>query len=114
MTLFVYIFAIAGLSVVWKNLQDDLTWVEKGIKKFPWIVWKVLSCGFCFTFWLTLAVVLIFDPLETWAITGMSQFWHVVGSWMSLGMAAAIIRTNYVLLQAKLHYQMHINQGTEH
>ena len=114
-TLLVYVFAIAGLSVAWKNLQDALDWLAKLLKSLPWVLWKVLTCGYCFTMWLTLAVVLIFDPLKPWAVSNLPYFVHIFGSWMAMGIAAAIIRTNYVMLQAKLHYQMHVlNKGSEH
>lgn len=120
--LFVYFIsasALAGLAVLWRNwLEDHPRWKE-WLHGNLGIVARAMTCGSCFTFWITLAFVLVFDPFRfsfiavppfavlPWPISYFLQ-------WMSLGYGAVLLRFFYVLIQEAVSILVHRFRGHIH
>ncbi len=110
-----YIFSIltiAGIAVLWRNLLHDLPKLKQFTHSLPWFFRKALNCGFCFTFWISLFFVIIFNPLHDWLppfrfYIPYSFLLNILCSWMTVGIGAVIIRFGYVALQELVHYQVH-------
>jgi hypothetical protein len=79
----------------------------------------MLTCGSCFTFWLTLIFVLIFNPLGTCLSSEMpliSILFPVsyFAQWMSLGWGAVFLRFLYIYLQESVNAIVHGIGGHGH
>jgi hypothetical protein len=105
---FISASALAGFAVLWRNwLNDHQQWkgfLEKYLGRFS----KMLTCGSCFTFWITLAYVLILNPLN------ISFAPHFVGyfiEWLSLGWTAVFLRFSYIAVQEKVSMMVHRPHG---
>ena len=107
--------ALAGMGKIWSKLQKDFPNFKIFIKKLPSLKSHALCCSFCFTFWLSLLFVLLFNPLNNWIPLprfDISNEWIVVisifFSWMIIGTGAWIARFIMDELQLLIHYQNHI------
>ncbi len=111
--LFFTAMAVAGAAVLWRNWLADHPRAERGIRAALGGYNKVLLCGSCFTYWLSLAAVCMlrpFDGLLAVSVPGGvvgSAVVHAVLSWMSIAWAAVFLRFAYVALQELVHYQVH-------
>ncbi len=114
--------AIAGAAVVWRSFLYDFKWLREGIKSHtPIYIGKMLTCGTCFTYWLTLLVVIIFDPLAGWLPTQRVQLGgevavllQIVFSWMAIALIATLLRFGYAAISELVHYQVHKLNHREH
>jgi hypothetical protein len=108
-------FAVGSFSVIWRKLLNDLPRFRKNIDThIPYPISRALICGFCFTYWLSLASLLIFDPLKGWlpplqtiVPTELSPFIYICFSWMTLGFIALLWRSLFVIIQELIDYQMY-------
>jgi len=115
-------FAIAGASVLWRSFLYDSRMLREGVRgRLPKFFGKALTCGLCFTFWLSLFVALITDPFAGWlppfrfALSpGLYAPIQIFVSWMALGMLSALIRFSYAALSELVHYQVHHVNHKDH
>ncbi len=107
--------AVASFSVIWRKLLNDLPALKRGImERVPSPANRALTCGFCFTYWASLAATLLFDPLAPWhpplrsaALAHTEPLVHVALSWMLIGFVAITFRFLFVVIQELVDYQMY-------
>ena len=112
--------AIGGATVLWRNwLNDHPSWKE-GLKRLR-SVGHAMLCGSCFTYWVALAYVVLFDPLRLFVPierVGLSSWLytliHFLMSWMVVSWASLVARFGYVLIQEAVGYAMHHWHEDEH
>lgn len=106
---------IGGFAVIWRKLLNDLPQLRDGIRNhIPYPLSRALVCGFCFTYWLSLASLAVFDPLGAW-LPPLTPFMppaldpliHLGLSWMMLGFVALLWRSLFVIIQEFIDYQMY-------
>jgi biopterin-dependent aromatic amino acid hydroxylase len=98
---------IGSFAVIWRKLLNDLPRLRDFIqKRIPYPLSRALMCGFCFTYWLSLASLIIFDPLNGWLppLQGFTSptlhpFAYLFLSWMLLGFVALLWRSLFVIIQ---------------
>lgn len=113
---FFSILILAGVGRLWGKTQKDFPALKNFIKtKTPHLVSKAFTCSFCFTFWISLVFVLIFDPLRGWSplirVDFLNNFKFIISilcSWMTIGTGSWIMRFIMDELQHLVHYQNHI------
>jgi hypothetical protein len=114
--------AAAGIALIWRDLLIDFPKLKARVKALPFPLGKALTCGSCFTYWLSLVFVLAIDPLGGWlpALTFSAPVWlheavRVLFSWMAFGTAAVTMRFTAVAVQELVHYQTHVlNEPSRH
>lgn len=107
--------AIGSFSVIWRKLLNDLPRLRNLIGKHaPYPISRALTCGFCFTYWLSLGSLSIFNPLNdgfppVQAIVPavLFPFIYIFVSWMMLGFVALLWRSLFVIIQELIDYQMY-------
>lgn len=107
---------LAALGRIWKKFLKDFPTLKIFVKnKLPELISRALCCSFCFTFWISLMFVLLFNPLHDWLpmfrfnyLNNFTFFISIFFSWMILGSGAWIIRFLMDELQLLVHYQNHI------
>ncbi len=125
MTLHFFIFiilGISGLSVLWRKILIDFPKLDTFLQSWLGAIGYALICGFCYTYWLSLAAVLVFGPIELvqnnqfFANYGLLQELILIGlSWMAIAFCAQTLRFIFVILQQLLVYFLHIlNVDLEH
>lgn len=115
------VFSLAGVAVLWRTwLRDHPSWTAF-LNALPYRLGKTLTCGTCFTYWLSLGAVFVGDvPLPVFslhaAIPGWVQGIIQGGSaWMALAWGALVARFLYVLLEeAVFFFVHHIREGHTH
>ena len=108
---FISATALAGFAVLWRNwLHDHPSWHDWLGRHFNFIT-KALTCGSCFTLWLTLFFVLALNPLGNFFIAAPFASLPPVISyliqWMSLGWSALFLRFLYVKIQETVSSLVH-------
>lgn len=111
--LFLSSFTIAGIAVIWRNwLHDHPAWKEY-IQKYLKGFYKVLLCGSCFTYWISLLFLLIHNPLQSWILEEPIIF-KMAASWMALAFLSVSLRFLYVLIQENVHRLVHAHDHKNH
>ena len=108
---------IASISILWRSTLNKKDALRVGIqKKFPIFLGTALTCGLCFTYWVTLVFVIIFSPIPAnfFSFTsgfseGLSFVFHLFFSWMFIGFGALSLRFLYALLQEGVNKLNHAN-----
>jgi hypothetical protein len=107
--------AIGSFAVIWRKLLNDAPRLRNGIKAhIPYPISRALTCGFCFTYWLSLVSLIIFNPLNGWLPPLQSvipstliPFIYLSVSWMTLGFISLLWRSLFVIIQEFIDYEMH-------
>lgn len=87
------------ISLIWKEILNTFPALKNGIRKRLGIIArKPLFCGFCFTSWTALFVLIIFNPL--------SEVNFLV-AWMTLAAGALLIRSAIIALEELAHWEVH-------
>ncbi len=112
--------AIAGTSALWRNLQEDIPAITQTLEKYvPWPLRQSLTCGFCFTYWLSLFFLVFSNPFHAWTVPLRISFGPLSSlitlgiEWMALAISAAFVRFAYVNLQELTHYLVKQNELLE-
>ncbi len=116
------ILGISGFSVLWRKILIDFPRVEIFLKSHLGAIGHALICGFCYTYWLSLAAVLIFGSINLlqnnlyFSNLGLIQELLLIGiSWMAIAFCAQTLRFIFIILQQLLVYFLHIlNVNLEH
>ena len=105
--------AVAGLAVVWRNWLVQHKSAELFLQKQLGAYSPILTCGSCFTYWLSLAFVLFHDPLARFSY-GMAPHTGMVFlalrtfiSWMALAYLSVLLRFSYILVQERVSLIVH-------
>lgn len=114
-------FAIAGAAVLWRNwLNDHPAWKKK-LMELPFRVGHAFLCGSCFTYWLALAYIFIFDPFRGISLhnphnldSGLFLVLSYFVFWMMLSWLGVTLRFGYVLIQECVAYAVHHWRKEEH
>lgn len=119
--LFIISISVAGFAILWRNLIYDSPNLRANLKKVPNFLHIALTCGFCFTFWISLVAAILFDPFQAWqvpfrivALAPLSPLFEYIASWMAVGTFAAMIRFAYIAIQEFVHYEVHHLNHREH
>ena len=112
--LFLLGFAVAGAAVLWRNLQESSESLRKALGALPALLGKSLTCGSCFTYWLSLFAVILFDPLSGWTLSNINELIHVLLSWFALAFVSVTFRFAYVAIQELVNYQTHTLRKDHH
>lgn len=107
--------AIGSFAVIWRKLLNDLPRLRDSIKKYiPYPISRALVCGFCFTYWLSLVSLVVFNPLGDWlpplqsiVPVALDPFIYISISWMILGFIALLWRSLFVIIQELIDYEMY-------
>lgn len=114
--------AIAGMTVLWRSwLRDHSSWTI-ALGRIPFRLGKSLTCGTCFTFWLTLVILLLVRPalpeFQSNIFASNEAISHIVSlflQWMALSWAALIGRFTYAALEEVVYFFVHhIREGHVH
>ena len=107
--------ACAGMALIWRDLLIDFPRLKTFVKeRIPFPFSKALTCGSCFTYWLGLAFVLVFDPLAGWTLPSALDLGrsyplvHLIVAWMAFGTVAVTMRFTAVAVQELVAYQTHV------
>lgn len=99
--------AVAGLAVLWRNWLADhphwQDWLENHFKNSH----KALTCGSCFTYWLSLVFTITAKPLAGWM--PFHSWWpiNLAAQWLALAWLSVFLRFLYIALQELVSYQVH-------
>ena len=77
-------------ALIWRALLLDHKRLLDAVKKIPFIG-GALSCGFCFTIWISLIAVLIYNPLTFWDKVSNPLLEVFIG-WFTLSAAVLFFR----------------------
>lgn len=118
----IIILAITGLSVLWRKILIDFSALDVFLQSRLGALGYALICGFCYTYWISLASVLLFGPVDRLAQnpffnqTGLFQELLLIGiSWMAIAFFAQTLRFIFIILQQLLVYFLHVlNSNLEH
>ncbi len=109
---------IASLTILWRSTLNKNDKLGPYLRKaFPVFLGTALTCGLCFTYWITLFFSLIFNPLplEFFIFNSKNNFLiHIFFSWMSIGFVALVFRFSFALIQEKVNYYHSLNNDGEH
>jgi hypothetical protein len=101
---FISTTALAGFAVLWRNwLADHANW-KQWLRNHLGNFAKIFTCGSCFTFWITLAFVLIVNPLKIFFLPAVLSYFI---QWMSLGYGALFLRFSYIATQEFVGNMVH-------
>ncbi len=113
-------FIIASISILWRSTLNKNKKIGKYLKnKFPVFLGTALTCGLCFTYWISLFFILLYQPLDffmfnTFDNPTVKHISHTFLSWMFVGFISVFLRFLYVLLQEKVNQIYSINNGGVH
>jgi hypothetical protein len=118
---FISATALAGFAVLWRNwLEDHPNWKD-WLHVHAKAAGKALTCGSCFTYWLTLVFVALFNPLRSFAMpifftfnSSVSHIFFYAIEWMSLAWGALFLRFLYVFLQESVSRLVHERDEHHH
>ncbi len=107
--------SVAGVGTIWKSLLRDVPALKSAVgRTLPAFLTESVLCGFCFTFWLSLAFVFVFDPLRGWTPAARIALptpllfpVHLFFSWMAMGSVAWFFRFLLDELQEFVHLKNH-------
>lgn len=102
--LFLSALAVASLAVLVRNLLYNFP-------KAQTLLPRAITCGFCFTYWLSLVYVVFFDPLAGYLQNPFIQF---VFSWLVLAFVTVVFRFSYVVIQETVNYFVHTLNARPH
>lgn len=124
--IFVYFIsaaALAAFAVLWRNWLEDHPHWKDWLHGYLGVIAKALTCGSCFTFWITLIFVLIFNPIGMFfslvaPFSGLRFGTSYLFQWMALGWGALFLRFLYVAIQEATGIMVHNfsdhNHGKDH
>ncbi len=119
MNYFLTCAAIAGLAIIWRNWLIDHKQFSSFLKKIPFLG-KALTCGSCFTYWISLLALTIYNPIKDWPILSYNNVYinflfTLLFQWMAISFGAVFLRFIYVLIQELVNYLTHgVNQNHKH
>jgi hypothetical protein len=96
----------AFVALAWKNALNDFPRMRGWIRgHFAFIPRKLLLCGFCFTSWLSLAVIL--------TVAYPASLWALFSTWAAVALIAVALRNSIIALEEFVHYEVHVMSGRE-
>ena len=102
--LFLTCTIISAIALLWRVFSKE-TIIEKAIDGLPHLIKKPLTCGVCFTFWLSFFCNLIFNPV-LWNISANSLI-NFLAHWMITGMVSVSIYYIFLTFYEGSHYLAH-------
>lgn len=84
------------VALVWRALLLDHKRLAEWIKEIP-VVGGALYCGFCFTMWLSLFAVLVYNPVS-FLFSNLVWVISVFFSWMLVSAGVLFIRNLLAVL----------------
>lgn len=105
--LFIISCLVAFISLIWKETLNTFPALKNMIRKhLSVIARKPLFCGFCFTSWLAL-LVLIFVRIFLSLFLDINFFL----AWATIALTAIFIRSVIIALEELVHWQVHTLNG---
>ncbi|MBM3281405.1 MAG: hypothetical protein FJY91_01480 [Candidatus Harrisonbacteria bacterium] len=111
--LFLSTLFLSAIVTLWRIFSRE-SFVKSRIEALPYFMRKLLTCGVCFTFWLSFFFNFAFLPIGGWvppifyAVSGTAftilQFFV---SWMITGMATVAIYYTFLVFYEGSHYLAH-------
>ncbi len=109
---------ISSIAILWRstlNKNDNLGAYLRNF--FPVFLGTALTCGLCFTYWISLFFVLVFNPLPLNFFEfnyNNNFFTHIFFSWMNIGFVSLFLRFLFAFLQEKVNYFHSLNNNGKH
>jgi hypothetical protein len=109
---------IAGIAIIWREVLMQNPNIKEWILRFiPFPFGKAITCGFCFTYWLSLFVVVCIDPLSGWlppfrfpVYSFFVPFVQILSSWMIIGTIALTLRFLNIFIHEIIHFIIRKNK----
>jgi hypothetical protein len=111
------ILTVSGAVLLWRTYRyDEENAFNKKLDALPYLLRKPITCGLCFTFWLSLLAAIIFVPFAEWlpllqyrfalgeAVSGLLNF---LVSWLALGTATTFLVYVIDTFYQVSHYYKH-------
>ena len=89
--------AIASATILFRTLKDDHPSFKRFIRELP-LIGESLSCGVCISYWFSLPVVIVADPLGSWEFLPPVPLLHFATSWLVLGVSVLFARSLVIVL----------------
>lgn len=89
--------AVASATILFRTLKDDHPSFKRFIRELP-LVGQSLSCGVCISYWFSLPVVIVADPLAPWTFFPTIPLVHFIASWLVLGVSVLFVRSLVIVL----------------
>lgn len=109
---------ISSVAILWRSTLNKNHKLGPYLRKvFPVFLGTALTCGLCFTYWVALFFIILFNPLpvEFFSFNYGQNFWiHIFFSWMSLGFVSVFLRFLFAFMQEKVNYYHSLNNNGEH
>ncbi len=113
---------VSAISILWRSTLKKKPKLTENIKKtFPFFLGTAITCGLCFTFWVTFFFVIIFNPLPVsfFPFNDFENlltlfFTHRFLSWMLIGVVALFIRFTYAILEETVDKLNELNGHSHH
>jgi hypothetical protein len=117
MDIIIVVLAVAGVSLLWRTYRyDPENPFNDKLDRLPYVLRKPVTCGLCFTFWISCVCTVILVPLANVAFAlpyrfpVAAIFRSIIGfgiEWFALGtLATAVVYAVDVLFQVS-HYYKH-------
>lgn len=110
---------IAAVTLLWRTFKDDHPAFKAWVRSLP-LVGEALSCGVCVSFWFTLPVILLTNPLSPWQPTlAESVLWltpiiSFFTTWMSVSFGVLFSRSVVIVLLEAGATLKHRHEATHH
>ena len=94
------VVAVAGVALLWRTYRyDSDNKFNTVLDRLPYALRKPITCGLCFTFWISLLATIIFSPFAAaiaflpyrFALGGAIGVVNFLIQWFALGTAAVTV-----------------------
>lgn len=93
------ILTIAGFSLLWRNFRYDTdNPLYSFFENLPYGIRKPITCGLCVTYWITLLVLCIYNPLFTYIFPALTHLPVIlqysssfISTWMITGTVSVMV-----------------------
>lgn len=98
--------AITGFVVVFTQLREETTLLQKAVDLIPYPVSHAINCPFCMSYWLALITSIFIIPFAGWNIAWrfstdtawLEPLFKIIVGWFLIGFLANLWRVIYQLI----------------
>jgi hypothetical protein len=86
--------SITAVTILWRTVKDDRPRFKEFVRGLP-LIGEPLSCGVCVSFWFSLPVVLVFNPLALWQPYPLL---NLLCGWLCVSIGVLLLRSLIIVL----------------